>query len=117
MFDVFTCMLMAHTPMFQILMSLLACTQARIANTLQALTTRYNHEFTHEFLACSVLAGLNTGILLGWLSLLQNYDFPKHCGKSMTSFHTLCMYLCPYFKVIQYSYNRTRDANISSNRK
>ena len=40
--------LMTYTHVLKIFMSLLTCTQAEIANTLQALTTHY--EFTCEFL-------------------------------------------------------------------
>ena len=109
-FDIFTRVLMTHTRVLQILACSLACTHMGIANTLWILTACY--EFTLQFFACTVLAGVN--ILWGWLSLSQ-IMISKQGGKNMTSFHTLYAYLYSYSSyVIDTNYNWTRDANISA---
>ena len=70
-FDIFSRVFVTHTREYEILTSLLTCTQVGIFNTLQAPSTCY--KFTHEFFAFIILPGVN--ILQAWLLLSRNYYF------------------------------------------
>ena len=92
--------LMTHTCMFQILMSLLMCTQEGIANMLRALTTRY--EFTCKFFMVTIVAGVI--ILWIWLSLSLNDDF-QTVWKEYAFFSYLVCMPQSLFRVSETSYN------------